>query len=219
MITFACPSCAAKGSADEAVIGKQVRCKLCGRRFAAGIVVESQPDVYQLTEPSEEPAEVGERNMETGSAFVSTRSREPMSAFKPRKSRSVQKGSKGRPDREDIDWRFWLIRGGIVAAIGLGVIALIVPKGTVIAGSAVIVVGCALALAGFLVGAFGAFREDSLYGFLYVFIPLYTGYYLLSRWEDMWLWFVCSAAGVGLIVLGNALIRWAAPDLVVGLMI
>jgi len=32
-----------------------------------------------------------------------------------------------------------------------------------------------------LPGAYGAFSEDVIYGILYVVIPLYTGYYIVTR--------------------------------------
>ena len=35
---------------------------------------------------------------------------------------------------------------------------------------------------------YGAFSEDVLDGLLYITIPLYTAYYLVTRWEDLWIW-------------------------------
>ena len=63
-------------------------------------------------------------------------------------------------------------------------IALFAPQGTLIAGSTLMVVGSVMVLAGYGVGAYAAFGEDFLYGFLYLVIPLYTAYYLVTRWED-----------------------------------
>ena len=58
-------------------------------------------------------------------------------------------------------------------------------------------------------GAYGAFREDFLYGVLYLAIPLYTAYYLVTRWDDLRVWFACSTAGVALVLLGTEVIRWS----------
>ena len=58
-----------------------------------------------------------------------------------------------------------------------------------------------MVLVGFGAGAYGAFREDVLYGFLYLAIPLYTAYYIVTRWDDLWTWFACSTLGVGLVLL------------------
>jgi hypothetical protein len=78
-----------------------------------------------------------------------------------------------------------------------------------IAACTVMGLGSVMILVGYGVGAYGAFREDSLYGFLYLLIPLYTAYYLVTRWDDLWVWFVCMTSGVGLIVLGVEMARWA----------
>ncbi len=71
-----------------------------------------------------------------------------------------------------------------------------------------IALGCILILVGYVVGAYGAFSEDFLYGFLYLVIPLYTAYYMITRWDDLWVWFVCMTSGVGLILLGIEMARW-----------
>ncbi len=91
----------------------------------------------------------------------------------------------------------------------LAAIAVIAPRGTLIAGSVMTVLGIAMVIVGYGAGAYGAFCEDSLYGFLYLVVPLYTAYYLLTRWDDLWAWFACSTAGVALVLLGTGLLRWS----------
>lgn len=71
------------------------------------------------------------------------------------------------------------------------------------------VTGAILILAGHLAGAYGAFSEDFIYGLLYLLIPFYTAYYIVTRWDDMWVWFTCSTVGVGVSMIGIELIRWA----------
>ena len=93
-------------------------------------------------------------------------------------------------------WGTWLLRGGIATGIGLAGIALFAPHGTLIAACILMVLGSAMVLVGYGVGAYAAFGEDFLYGFFYLVIPLYTAYYLVTRWEDLWAWFACSTAGV-----------------------
>ena len=87
--------------------------------------------------------------------------------------------------------------------------ALFVPRGVAIAGSAMVLLGMAMVLVGYAAGAYGAFSEDFLYGFFYLVIPLYTAYYLVTRWDDLRGWFALSTAGVGLVLLGTELIRWS----------
>jgi hypothetical protein len=104
--------------------------------------------------------------------------------------------------------RAWLIRGVIVAALASVAIALFAPHGSLIVGCLLLTVGTVMVLVGYAVGAYGAFREDFLYGFLYVLVPLYTVYYLVTRWDDLWVWFACSTAGVALVMLGTEMLRW-----------
>jgi len=44
-------------------------------------------------------------------------------------------------------------------------------------GCVLMAVGSLMVLAGYGVGAYGAFREDFLYGMLYLLVPLYAAYY------------------------------------------
>jgi hypothetical protein len=97
----------------------------------------------------------------------------------------------------------------VFAALALLATALIAPGGLMLSGSIVLLLGTVLVIVGYLAGAYGAFSEDFLYGFLYLVIPLYTAYYLLTRWDDLWRWFVCSTAGVGLVLLGTEMLRWS----------
>ena len=69
-------------------------------------------------------------------------------------------------------------------------------------------IGCAMILVGFGVGAYGTFSEDFLYGFLYLVIPFYTAYYMVTRWDDLWVWFACMTSGVGLVLVGIEMARW-----------
>jgi hypothetical protein len=83
----------------------------------------------------------------------------------------------------------------------------------IIAGAAVVGAGMLMVLLGFAMGAYGAFCEDSLYGMLYLVFPLYTAYYMVTRFEDLWVWFTCSTIGVVLVALGGALAQWGGLQL------
>jgi hypothetical protein len=211
-IRFACPSCGAAGSAAAALGGEHVRCRHCKHRFAIPRPGEPEADVYALDgSPEGPPGDDGPRP-EPGSTFVRRRGEEPITAA-PRKARrpAPASGSTGRPARRrgsGFAWRVWLIRGVVLAVLTLAVIALFAPHGSLIVGCVLLAVGSVMVLVGYAVGAYGAFREDSLYGFLYLLIPLYAAYYLLSRWEDLWPWFACSTAGVALVALGTEMLRW-----------
>ena len=87
-------------------------------------------------------------------------------------------------------------------------IALLAPHGTWLAGCILMTTGGVLILVGSRRGLRGIQRGFSL-GFFYLLIPLYTAYYIVTRWDDMWVWFACSTVGVGLSLAGIELVRWA----------
>ena len=79
-----------------------------------------------------------------------------------------------------------------MAVVGSAAIAWFAPGGMTIVGSLLMALGSAMVLLGYAVGAYGAFCEEFLYGLLYLLVPLYTAYYLVTRWDDLWIWFSCS---------------------------
>lgn len=205
-IEFACPSCGVRGAADAAFAGKSARCKHCGVRFTIPSRAGEESEGYALEEPAE-PADAPS----AGSTYVPTRGDEPAAAPRKRKRVSGRTGKRAerKPDRPPFAWKAWLIRSAITFALACVGIALFAPRGVVIVGCVLLAVGCVMVLAGYAAGAFGAFSEDFLYGFLYMVIPLYAGYYLLTRWDDLWPWFTCATAGFFLVLFATELLRWS----------
>jgi predicted Zn finger-like uncharacterized protein len=212
-IPFACPSCGAAGTVDASFIGRNGRCKHCGHRFTIPDPSETEPQGYAIAEPPKQRAAAAEMTMPEDSAFVSSQGIEPTRAV-PRKPKRKASGStrRDRTARETgpgIAWRLWLVRLAVAAVLVLAAIAMVVPRGTLIVACVLMVVGSTMVLVGYFAGAYGAFSEDFLYGFLYLVIPLYTAYYLVTRWEDLWVWFTCSTTGVALVLVGAQMARWA----------
>ena len=73
-IPFACPSCNATGSADAAFIGRQVRCKHCGARFAIPDPDDPNADVYALEGAFDAPAQDDSASEAQSTFFVPSRS-------------------------------------------------------------------------------------------------------------------------------------------------
>ncbi len=205
-IAFSCPRCGKRYTVDSALAGRKGRCKDCGRSMTIPNFADDADDTiavegYDLSEPM--PVAAG---AEAGSVFVragidpevprTSRTRRPASATMERRSRRED-------DEATVARRLRvLIAAPIVLLIGLGLMALIVPKGTLIAACILIGVGGLLILAGFGVGLWAAWREDLLYGFGYAFFPPYTAYYILTRFEDLWPWFLAMTLGAGLVTVG-----------------
>jgi hypothetical protein len=209
-ITFTCPGCAAPASVDASAAGSPARCKHCGHRFTIPKPGEPEPEVYALDERVEEAPPVRVISPPQESAYVRSRGEEGIVTARPLRQRPASRSTKrtaGRR-RSRSPWRTWLIWAGIGTVVALAAILVFVPNGSLIAGCALMALGSAMVLAGFAVGAYAAFCEDFLYGFLYLLIPLYTAYYMITRWDDLWVWFACSTAGVALVWLGTELARW-----------
>jgi hypothetical protein len=191
---------------DATHAGKIVRCKHCGCRSAVPKPGEPEEEVYALDEPAAATAGGTAETIGQGSVFVPSGGDDRAAARRP--VRTAPRTT-DRKRGEDFAWRSWLIGCGVVFVLALATVYLLAPQGPLIAGAVVIAIGSAMLMTGFLVGAYAAFGEDFLYGFLYLVIPLYTAYYLLTRWDDMWVWCACSTVGVGLILLGTEMVRWA----------
>ncbi|MGP0066318.1 MAG: hypothetical protein ACLQGP_22280 [Isosphaeraceae bacterium] len=208
-ISFACPSCAAGGSVDASAAGRQARCKHCGHHFNIPTPGEPEADGYLLEEPAESTPGPAGMDPPRDSTFVRSRGGEGGTASR-RPARNATEATPRRPRRKvsGFAWQTWLVRGSIATTITLAVIAAIAPSGVLIAGCTLLVLGMIMVLIGYGAGAYGAFHEDFLYGFLYLVIPFYAAYYIVTRWDDLWIWFTCSTVGVGLVLLGTEIVRW-----------
>ena len=115
-----------------------------------------------------------------------------------------------RPRREydepfHVRHRGFLVAAPLVFLAALALAAALVPNGTLIAACVLAGLGGLLVLTGYSVGLWAAFHEDSLYGFFYFIFPLYSAYYILTRFEDLWPWFLAMTVGVGLVTVGGIL--------------
>jgi hypothetical protein len=205
-VSFACPSCGAGGSAEESFVGRPVRCRHCGHRFAIPAPGETASEVYDLETP---PPTVDPRPA-PGPVFVPSRGDQTDAASTFRAvpgSRTKPARRSTRVERSRLPWLRWLAGLAIAAAVLLAVTAVVAPRGPVIVATILMGLGSLMALVGWLVGAYASFREDFVYGVLYVAVPLYTAYYLVTRWDDLWPWFACSMAGLGLVLIGTEMLR------------
>ncbi|MGZ3300318.1 MAG: hypothetical protein ACXWO3_05380 [Isosphaeraceae bacterium] len=114
-----------------------------------------------------------------------------------------------RASTSDFPWQIWLFWGSVALVLILTAIAFLAPDGTWLVGCILMAICGILVPVAYFAGAYGAFSEDVLYGLHYITIPLYTAYYLVTRWEDLWIWITCATVGVGLVLIGTEMVRWA----------
>lgn len=225
-IAFACPRCGKSYSVDPSLAGRSGKCKACGRPMTVPHFYDDGDDTvategYDLSEP----LPVAAPGAEAGSVFVPA-GLEPHAP--PRRRRPASAGVK-RSRRDEDDEPFHVRHFGLLVAIpsllaaGLGLTALIVPNGSLIVACVLAALGGLMILAGYFIGLWAAWREDSLYAFLYLFIPLYTAYYFVTRWDGLRPWFIGMTVGVGLVVVAGLIAEaklgdkpaaaWIAPSL------
>jgi hypothetical protein len=218
-IAFRCGGCGRWLEVDAALAGKRGRCRRCEH---VNVVPAAEEDdgsaVYAMEGPAEAPIEA-----EAPEAIFVRAPAEPdpppTQAPRPRRRKAKRKVRAVRDEGSDSPWAAWrwpirLALGAVAVLVG---VALLVPGGTMMAGIALAVVGLLVIAVGYAIAAYAAFKEDALHGWLFLAIPLYAGYYIVSRWDVMWPWFGTMAAGVAVLVvagwvLGIGLERAGPPE-------
>jgi hypothetical protein len=216
-IAFECPKCGRGFMVASAHSGRRARCKGCGEVLtvppatADSTTAEFEPesDTYALEEiiPPAEP--IGQ------AAFVpapADSDQQPNRSHRAARAKLVRQAKR---EAVNIAARVvpllpWLLGVPAATAFTLGLVAAIIPGGTMIAGSILAVAGIVLLLSGYGLGAYVAFTEDSLYGILYLIFPPYTAYYIVMNWNEMWPSFALTITGaatltIAIVIMGAGL--------------
>jgi len=99
-----------------------------------------------------------------------------------------------------------LIISAVIVAI-LAIFSTFVPRMMMIVGSGIVVLGLILTVYGYLTAIYIAFTEDDLHGWLFLMIPMYAAYYLVSRWDEMKSRLVMIVIGLVLLSVGSRMIE------------
>jgi len=215
-ISFHCPGCGKSYHADAARAGRRGRCKACGEMMtvplqSAGAGQDSEEvDAYALEDPP--PVETVAPEP---SSFVRTSNdfdgRTPRRK-KRRKKQSADLLEQVKEEAEEvIKSHAGLIRKGLVAAavlaVVLGIVAAAVPHGAFIAGVALLGLGLLAIAAGYALGVYIAYTEDMLHAALFLTFPIYTGYYIVTNWDEMWRSFALMFIGGVLLSIGATVLE------------
>ena len=96
-------------------------------------------------------------------------------------------------------------------AAALIILTVFVPGTRMNVGRAVALIGLILFVYGYVSGAYIAFTEDDLYGWLYLLFPPYAAYYFVSRWDEMSSRLVMLIVGLTLLSGGGMLLEMERP--------
>ncbi len=213
-IPVTCARCGKRYEVDGAYAGKKGKCATCGERMM--IPAANQPpapappesDAYQLDD-----VEDGDRS----TSFASARGTEVLDeAQSPRRQRKRSPGRAGQKRAERagshpaLSGRTTLIALAVVLVAAV-TIAFVVPGTRMNVGRAVAVAGLILFVYGYASGAYIAFTEDDLYGWLYLLFPPYAAYYFVSRWDEMSSRLVMLIVGLALLSGGGVLLEMERP--------
>jgi hypothetical protein len=157
---------------------------------------------YQLGEPHE-PSPLAFR-----AAPARTSGNSDWAADRERGKKKAFGRTKRRREREEPAVSRSVILISLAAlALMLTLLALFVPGTRKTVGVAVALPGLLLCVYGFVSGAYIAFTEDDLYGWLYVLFPFYAAYYFVSRWDEMRSRLVMVVVGLTLLAIGGRMLE------------
>jgi hypothetical protein len=214
-IPVTCPHCGKRYEVDEAHAGKRGKCANCSERMTipgdakAASPPTSETEAYELDQP------LGSAH---ATSFTPARGTESLDEAQPPSATRKKKkaGSSGRKRVDAAGSRPAV--SGKTALIGLACVLVVVAMIAVFAPGARMNVGRGIALAGLIVflygygsGAYIAFTEDDLYGWLYLLFPPYAAYYFVSRWDEMRSRLVMLVVGLALLSGGGWLLEKDRP--------
>jgi DNA-directed RNA polymerase subunit RPC12/RpoP len=205
-IPVTCTRCGKRYEVEQAHAGKSGTCASCGQRMTIPPKGEApdESSVYGLDETDDRAQPT------TFTAARAGGSDEPS-----QKDRGVPKKTARRPGRRvgasPMPARSSPLRSGLVAlACLLAVLVLVtafVPATRPTVGRLIALGGLLVFLYGYGSGAYIAFTEDDLYGWLYVIFPPYAAYYFVSRWDEMSSRLLMVVVGLALVAGGGRLLE------------
>jgi hypothetical protein len=212
-IPVTCARCGKRYEVDGAYAGKRGKCATCGERMTipdddqAAAISPPESDAYQLDESHESELATSFTPAKGSDGLEAPQTRLRLPKKKPRSSGGNVRNAAASPA---LSRRATMIGLACVVAV-LAIFAVLVPGGRLIAGGSVALAGALLFAYGYGSGAYIAFTEDDLYGWLYLLFPPYAAYYYVSRWEEMRSRLIMLFVGLALLAGGGRLLELAAP--------
>jgi hypothetical protein len=206
-IAFECRVCGKPYEVDAAQAGRRGRCAKCGEEMTVSPAPKPAP--RQATVPVEayDGYALDDLDGDGPSSYTPPRGDEdfappPLASDRPAKPKGLTARMKKVKPGQFAKWRGPLIGLGVAVA-ALALMVLIFPSLAIVLGAIIVTVGMILALGGFAVGAYAAFCEDFVYGFLYLVLTPFTAWYIVSRFEELKAVALAIALGLGLSLVGG----------------
>jgi DNA-directed RNA polymerase subunit RPC12/RpoP len=212
-IQFTCSRCGKRYEVDGALAGKRGKCATCGSRLMIPgddqVVSPPEPDAYELDQPQDSVH---------STSFTPAMGSEDPEVPRPLRVKGRKTSSSSRTRVEPVGSAL-AISGkkaliGLACAVTAAVLsAAFAPAARASVGGGIALVGLILFAYGYASGAYIAFTEDDLYGWLYLIFPPFAAYYFVSRWEEMSSRLVMLIVGLAMLAGGGRMLEAArAPD-------
>jgi hypothetical protein len=202
-----CSGCHRQYEVDERFAGKTIKCAYCEKGMFVPVFEPDAP----APAPIVDEYEVGETEASAPSTFRFSRARSGEGRVKVQKrgrlkkktaSRSMRRDG-GRETAESAVSLPAILVGLAAIAVVVALVAYVVPGARKSAGVTLALPGLLLCLYGYASGAYIAFTEDDLYGWLYLLFPFYAAYYVVSRWDEMRSRLIMVGVGLALLAIGG----------------
>jgi hypothetical protein len=202
-----CSGCHRQYEVDDRFAGKTIKCAYCEKPMSIPVVEPNAP----VAAAAVDEYELGETHQNAPSTFRAARAKsgEDRADAQRRgrvKKKTVRRSPKSDRRRESAESAVSLpaILIGLAAiAVLVALVGFIVPGARKSAGVTLALPGLLLCLYGYASGAYIAFTEDDLYGWLYLLFPFYAAYYIVSRWDEMRSRLIMVGVGLTLLAIGG----------------
>ncbi len=197
--TFFCKKCGKRYDVDPAMIGKRARCKACQRVFAI-------PDFSSAAgrlpdQPAARPAAPVRAPYSATQNPYGMQDDDELFSSGTGKSFATEEPT---PNRVNLEWlkplTLYALIGGMAVWLITAALALVkVPVAAFLALGCLFIIGFGMLMIGSVVGLIVPFFENVLNGLLFLLVPFYNVYYVITRWQAMKRPFLLWLAGVGLL--------------------
>lgn len=217
-IAFTCSGCGKGYEVDASRAGRKGRCKSCGVMMVVpAMSTKVAQDSHATDEYAMEDTPSGELKTEPTS-FARTSNDPDGRTRRERKESASKLLEQVKGEAEEVITSYaGLIRrvlvGIAISGVVLGIIAATVNHGTFYVGASLVGLGLLIIFAGYALGVYIAYTEDLLHAALFLTIPIYTGYYIVTNWDEMWRSFALMVVGGILLSIGATILEsQAEPD-------
>ena len=205
-ISVTCEVCLREYEVEDRYAGKTIKCANC-----------EQPMKIPAAPPAATPLlVVGEYALDetrdsappTFRAAPDWPGQDQDSGSSPVQKKKVKRPGGKRKDKRRGESESAVSRSGVLVSLAViavlsAILAVFVPAVRTPVGVALALPGLLLCLYGYVTGVYIAFTEDDLHGWLFLLIPCYAAYYIVSRWDDMYGRVIMVVAGLTLLSIGG----------------